>query len=403
MTAHKWQFVARFRYHAFGWQSDKPIQRIKEALSEIKRVAKKETELAAAGAVLFLEKISPAIEQVDSSSGAIGAMVNRAIDTLVPIIAKAPIAPSVRQQWLQRLWQALQDDNVPYIEGLGDYWGELCANAECASQWADEFSPAVEQVVQAPGYAYFKGSSAFLSSLYAAGRYEELLAMLEKPYFSGWWYRPWGVRALLALDRKADALRYAEDSKKIINTPLSAVAKVCEDILLSSGLYEEAYNRYALDANQGTTHLATFRALVKKYPHKPVADILNDLVASEPGSEGKWFAAAKDAGLFDVAIELVNKSPTDPRTLIRASRDFAEKQADFAVSAGMAALRWMARGYGYQITAGDVLEAYSSLLNAASAAGVAEAQIKAQIRDVITEEDSGNNIILATLRDRLIV
>jgi len=173
--------------------------------------------------------------------------------------------------------------------------------------------------------------------------------------------------------------------------------------LLSSGLHEEAYNRYALDANQGTTHLATFRALVKKYPHKPAADILNDLLASEPGSEGRWFAAAKDAGLFDVAIELVNRSPTDPRTLIRASRDFAEKQADFAVSAGMAALHWMARGYGYQITAGDVLEAYSSLLNAARFAGITEAQIKAQIRDVISEGDSGNNIILATLRDRLIV
>ena len=110
---------------------------------------------------------------------------------------------------------------------------------------------------------------------------------------------------------------------------------------------------------------------ITKYPHKPATDILRDLVASEPGSEGKWFAAAKDAGLFDVAIELVNKSPTDSRTLIRASRDFAEKQADFAVSAGMAALHWMARGYGYQITAGDVLEVYSSILNTASAAGFA--------------------------------
>jgi hypothetical protein len=99
MTAHKWQFASRFRYHAFGWQSEKPIQRIKEALSEIKRVARKEPELAAAGAVLFLEKIAPAIEQVDSSSGAIGSMVNRAIDTLVPTIAKAPVAPSIRQQW----------------------------------------------------------------------------------------------------------------------------------------------------------------------------------------------------------------------------------------------------------------------------------------------------------------
>jgi len=406
MTTHKWQFVARFRYHAFGWQSDKPLQRIKEALSEIKRVAKQEPALAAEGAVLFLEKISPAIEQVDSSSGAIGSMVSRAIDTLVPIIAKASVAASIKQQWLQRLWQALQDDNIPYIERLGDYWGELCADAECASQWADEFRPSVEQVeqvAQVAGFAYFKGSSAYLSSLYAAGRHEELLAMLEKSYFSGWWYRQWGVHALLAMDRKADALRYAENSKKFINTPISAVAKVCEDILLASGLHEEAYKRYALDANQGTTHLATFRRLVKKYPHKPAIDILRNLVASEPGSEGKWFAAAKDAGLFDVAIELATKSPTDPRTLSRASRNFAEKRADFAVSAGMAALYWMARGYGYNITAGDVLEAYSSVLKAASAADVSEAQIKAQIRDVINEEDAGNNIVLATLRDRLIV
>ena len=322
---------------------------------------------------------------------------------MVPIIAKAPVEPSVRQQWLQRLWQALQDDNIPYIEELGDYWGDLCANAECASQWADEFRPSVEQVSQASGYAHFKGSSAYLSSLFAAGRYEELLSTLEKPYFSGWWYRQWGVQALLALDRKADALRYAEDSKKIINTPLSAVAKVCEGILLSSGLQEEAYNRYALDANQGTTYLATFRGLVKKYPHKPPEDILSDLVASEPGSEGKWFAAAKDEGLFDMAIEIVNKSPADPRTLIRACRDYVEKQPHFAMSAGMAALYWMARGYGYKITDGDVLDAYSALINAAKAVGVSESLLKAQIRDIITEYDTDNNILLATLRDRLII
>jgi len=82
MSAYKWQFAARFKYHAFGWNSAKPIQRIKEALSEIKQVAKQAPELAAAGVDLFLEKLSPAIEQVDSSSGAIGTLVNRAIDTL---------------------------------------------------------------------------------------------------------------------------------------------------------------------------------------------------------------------------------------------------------------------------------------------------------------------------------
>ena len=400
MTAYKWQFAARFKYHAFGWHPAKPIQRIKEALSEIKQVAKQDPVLAAAGAVLFLEKLSPAIEQVDSSSGAIGTLVNRTIDTLVPLIIKAHVVPAIRKKWLERLWEALQQDNIPYIEALGDHWGDLCVDPVCASQWADEFKPTVESVSKASSYGYFKGSVAFLSALHAAGRFEEILTLLEQPYFSGWWYRQWGVRALLAMDKKADALRYAEDSKKIINTPMWAVAQVCEDILLSSGLYEEAYKGYALDANQGSTNLATFRGLVKKYPHKPPVDILRDLVASQPGSEGKWFAAAKDAGFFDLAIQLVNQSPTDPHTLIRASRDFAEKQPEFAVSSGMAAIHWMTKGYGYEITMGDVMEACSCILTAASVAGIPETQIKAKILDEVTAASPGNAHLISIIKTR---
>jgi hypothetical protein len=49
---HKWQFAPRFRRQAFGWRSDTPIQRIKEAVSEIKLVARKDMALAAAGAGL---------------------------------------------------------------------------------------------------------------------------------------------------------------------------------------------------------------------------------------------------------------------------------------------------------------------------------------------------------------
>jgi hypothetical protein len=126
MTNHKWQFVARFRRHAFGWRSDTPIQRIKEAVSEIKQVARKEPVVAAEGAVTLLEKLSPALEQVDSSSGALGTAVNRAIDTLVPIIAKPDVDQRVRQRWLERLWDAVQNDEIPYIELLGDYWAS-CA------------------------------------------------------------------------------------------------------------------------------------------------------------------------------------------------------------------------------------------------------------------------------------
>ena len=102
-VAYKWQFASRFRRHAFGWRSDTPIQRIKEALAEIKQVARKEPVLAAEGAVTLLEKFSPALEQVDSSSGALGSAVNKAIETLVPLIVKANVEPKQRQRWLDRL------------------------------------------------------------------------------------------------------------------------------------------------------------------------------------------------------------------------------------------------------------------------------------------------------------
>lgn len=194
MSTYKWHFSPSFRRHAFGWRSDAPIQRIKEAVTEIKQVFRKEPVLAAEGAITFLEKLSPALEHVDSSSGAIGTAVNRAIDTLVPIITKAKVDQQVRQRWLERLWSAIQDDDMPYIENLGDYWGELCVSTELASTWADEFLPLVEQVWSptASGRGYFKGTSIFLASLYAAGRFDELLALIDKAPFKWWHYREWG-------------------------------------------------------------------------------------------------------------------------------------------------------------------------------------------------------------------
>jgi hypothetical protein len=145
-SKHVWTFASRFRRSAFGWRSDPAITRIKEALTEIKAVNRKEPMLAAEGAVLFLIKLSPSLENIDSSSGAIGTAVNRAIDVLVPIIAKAPADQATRRNWLERLYQAHADDQIPYIESLGDYWGELCVSAELAGEWADRLTETVENV-----------------------------------------------------------------------------------------------------------------------------------------------------------------------------------------------------------------------------------------------------------------
>ena len=75
------------------------------------------------------------------------------------------------------LWQALQDDEMPYIESLGEHWGELCGTPDLAVKWVDEFLPLVEHIwsPQSSGHGYFKGTSACLASLYAAGRNEQLL------------------------------------------------------------------------------------------------------------------------------------------------------------------------------------------------------------------------------------
>ena len=54
-SSDKWQFAAHFRRNAFGWRSDMPILRIKEALSEIKQIARKDAITAANGAVTLLE------------------------------------------------------------------------------------------------------------------------------------------------------------------------------------------------------------------------------------------------------------------------------------------------------------------------------------------------------------
>lgn len=405
-TTYKWQFAPRFRRAAFGWKSDMPIQRIKEALTEIKSAARKEPVLAAEGAVLFLEKLAPAIEQVDSSSGRIGSAANRAIETLVPIIAKADISREVREKWLDRLWDALQEDDMPYLEYLGEFWGELCAMPEIASTWADFLSPTLttmwDHCARSGEYGYFKGTTACLSALFAAGRHDELLALIAKSEYrhKSWHDRMWGAKALAAAGKRAEAIRYAEDSKGK-NAPLTAIAAFCEGVLLDSGFSEEAYARYAVQATSGATNLAAFKAVVKKYPRVPRETILRDLVASQPGQEGKWFAAAKDAGFFELAIELANRSPSDPRTLIRAAKDFARERPDFALAAGMTALRGIANGWGYDISGIDVLDAYAAIMEAASSAGTDETVVKADLRELIAACGSGGDFVLRVLARQL--
>jgi hypothetical protein len=384
-TRHKWTFASRFRRHAFGWRSQPAIARVREAVSEISVAARHDKLVAAEGAVVLIERLSPALENVDSSSGAIGSAVNHAIDTLAQIIASAPADPMTRDRWLERLWDAYQADQIPYIETLGDYWGDLCGSPAVAARWADELIGLCRMAFNPDPNVrgYFHGTTVCLSALLAGGRHQEILDLLAINPRTVWHYRQYGVRALAAMGRPADAVRYAEEGRGLNDSPV-AIARVCEDILLSTGQRDEAYHRYGLTANHAATYAAWFRAVLKKYPKRTPAEVLGDLVAETPGEEGKWFAAAKDAKLFDKAIALANLTPCSPQTLTRAARDFAETNPTFALEAGVTAIRWLAQGHGYEVTALDVHSAYTHTMNAAQRAGRAD-EIRSLIRHYVTD------------------
>lgn len=399
-SGHPWAFRARFRANAFGWKSQPAIARVREAIAEIKKVAKSNPMVAADGAILFLERLSPALAHVDSSSGAIGSAVNRAIEELVPVIAGAPADMKTRQAWLERLYEAHAADEIPYIERLADYWGELCVTKEIASRAADRLLGITRNALSPDPKmrGHYHGTTMCLTALFRAERYDELLELLEHEKF--WPYKRWAVKALAAMGKKAEAIRLAESSRGPW-TSEGDVARLCEEILVSSGLVDEAFARYAADANRAGTYLATFRAIAKKYPTKSEEDVLALLVASTPGDEGKWFAAAKDAGLLDAAIALAKKTPTDPRTLARAARDHVATAPTFAMEAGLVALDWIAQGYGYEITSADVWAAYLPAMEAADRLGTGP-EFRARLRAVIAAYTRGETFVGHALRGQLV-
>jgi hypothetical protein len=153
---------------------------VKEAVREIKSVARRDPLVAAAGAVAFIERISPALEHVDSSSGAIGTAVNNALGELVAIIASAPADAGIRDAWLERLWEAHAADQIPYIEQLAEHWGELCGSKEVAAAWADRLIGTTRMALSPDPdlRGHFHGTTACLSSLFHAKRYAEIVELV---------------------------------------------------------------------------------------------------------------------------------------------------------------------------------------------------------------------------------
>ena len=383
-----WAFRARFRRGAFGWRGTQlAIGRINEALSEIRAVARHDPASAAEGAVLLLEKLSPALSQIDSSSGSLGNATYAAVQELAPLISHAPVSAPARQKWLERLFDAIQDDDPPYIESLGDHWGDLCATKEQASIWANQLLPTLKNVLRERKrgtYAFFSGTMLCYSALFKADRHDQILELLDMDLRPIWQYLVWGARVLAARGQVDEAIAYLRE-REGTTTSETHIARFAEEELLKVGRRAEAFNQYALLANQANTHLTTFRSLAKKYPELDKDKLLSHLINCSPAEPGKWFATAKTLKLFDQAIRLAWASPCEPKTLNRAARDHLKTHPDFAMQCALASLHWMSMGHGYDLTGMDVLDAYGVAIEAGAAVQQTQ-QVRASIEQVLASD-----------------
>ena len=103
-----------------------------------------------------------------------------------------------------------------------------------------------------------------------------------------------------------------------------------------------------------------------------------DLVANQPGNEGKWFAAAKDADFFELAIE-GQPEPIRPEDAYTRRQGLCGGTTGFRVGGRYDCTaryrKWMRLRY----TSVDVLDAYAAVMAAAGAAGMDEAAVKTDV------------------------
>ena len=108
--------------------------------------AKSDPVAAGDGAVSVMERIWPAFQDIDTSSGALGTAGGRTLDELIPILIEAPADHSTRSKWLKRLFEAVQGDGVPYLSPVENRFDEIALYPDLTNAYADELLPLLRKV-----------------------------------------------------------------------------------------------------------------------------------------------------------------------------------------------------------------------------------------------------------------
>jgi hypothetical protein len=153
------------------------------------------------------------------------------------------------------------------------------------------------------------------------------------------------------------------------------------------GRTEEAYQEYGLKLSSYGTYLNIYRNLCKRYPTLNKRQILLDCM-DQTGPKGKWFAAAKTAGFLDIALACAKAGDSDPNTLLRATRDYAEKEPEFAVAVGLEAIMiFLTAEFHDPITATDINQAHYLVSSVAQKASMGE-RLHAELSKRVLKESN---------------
>ncbi|MDO5576333.1 MAG: hypothetical protein Q4F84_04585, partial [Fibrobacter sp.] len=417
-SKHKWEFTSFLKSGIYKWNGSALASRhFNSAINEIWDVSEHDSATAAKGAVIFIEKCYRAIKNIDSSNGAIGGAVNNALTELTTIIAQAELSPDERMELTEKIWATWRCEGYGYYDILGELWPKMCAVKEVLNYWADKFLPVTKQTLTSTDTGLDdyddeeeedddeedeteekdddlegKGSRICFACLFEAGRYDEILDLLRistRNYFD---YKKYEIKVIAAKGDIDQAIKMLDECMKNSYVSPYQAAYLGENLLLSNGRIEEAYQRYAFNMPFSRTGLATFSSICKKYPQISPQRILKDLIDYDEGNEKRYFAAARKIGMIDLAIEIAEKYDVEPKTLTTACKDYIAKEPNLSLQFGLMALERYANGFGYEPEFGDIRKCYELILIAAQKAGK-EKEIAEQIKFFVDNDNSKNHIL----------
>ena len=209
------------------------------------------------------------------------------------------------------------------------------------------------------------GTSICLSCLLERGRYDELQELLAIQRVKFWPYHQFGAEALVRQGLWEAAIAFAEAARSKTNPGYYelSIDRFCETLLLKQGRADEAYQSYGLRAANGTTNLSAYRALIRAYPDRDRRRMLLDLIETRD-DKGKWFAAAKDAGFFDIAIECAAAYGAEPIDIGARGAGFLWQGAKIRRHCRTACSIQPSHGGGYDPRPAEAADAVKYLLTA---------------------------------------